>query len=426
MKKILAFLCCAAVLASCSRSGKPAAGPAGPSPAPTLQPAAAQQEGAEASAPGLSYFPSRARVLMKSDAEPVLTEWQSLGLALPAARNEVLYGLLASETALTGDPEGASETARLDPLSRLQVTDAGEWTKSEAGFSRRYRVKAQAAGQDLEGYVDSSSVALVTAESGGIAAGFVERKIAISGGESSYNVLAVAELGAVELLEAGALVFADSFLPTGITLASVTDVNADGALEVVIEADTIVSLHYLGATPLHWEAWLRKKPAGWAPILQYNARFATDEGDSYTSSRRAFDASGAGFLDTVKVTIRHELVTEDKEFANTIQSFYVWDGKGYRKDGAQELPKQGTVTAEEATLRADGGVESAAGETLRKGDLLYVDDRSDAKERVGETVGFWYRAVTKSGAEGWVHAGELALSWIDPLKINREVFRGAP
>jgi hypothetical protein len=58
----------------------------------------------------------------------------------------------------------------------------------------------------------------------------------------------------------------------------------------------------------------------------------------------------------------------------------------------------------------------AAVETLKDGDRVYVFDRSD--------TGLWYHVVSTSEKEGWIQAGRLTLSRIDPLKENRQSFLG--
>jgi hypothetical protein len=381
----------------------------------------------------------------------LFTVWRSLGASLPSAEKTVLHGLLVTGTTVFSDQRRTTVTGRLERLARVEMIESGDWEREDSAFHRSYKIWGEADGAAVEGYVDSSAVALITVEAGDLAAGFLERKIAIAGGESSYNLLVIAEGDSVTLADTSVWVFPDSFHPSGMLRVSIEDANADGATEVVVEAETIVSLQYLGATPLRWEAWLRRGisadsrrrgipadsgrrgiPAdsrrrgggGWAPIFQYTASFATDEGDSYSATRRALDSSGAGFKDTVKVTVEHEQVTDDTEFRNTIVSFYLWNGSAYRKDGAQDLPKQGTARADGAGLSMTPGGEAALVETLRGGDLLYVFDRSDTRERWGETHVFWYRALAKDGIEGWVPASSVELSWIDPLKVNRETWLG--
>jgi len=428
MKRITALLFSLLLLAACSRTGRQASAPASVPPPPRQEtrreplaaPAAAKAE------QGTAYLPSRERVLARGDKEQVITSWQVLGATLPSAKSEVLYGLLVAETAVLAEPQRTTGKARLERLSRVEVLDTGEWERDDSTFRRSYTVKGESGGAPLEGSVDSSAVALITTEAGELAAGFLERKIAIAGGESAYNVLAIAEGKSVTLADTSAWIFPDSFHPSGVLRAALEDVNSDGAAELVLEAETIVSLHYLGATPLRWEAWLRRTAGGWAPIFQYSSSFATDEGDSYTATQRGLDSRGSGFVDTVKVTMEHEQVTEEAEFRNTIISFFVWNGSVYRKDGAQELPRQGTVTAEEAALSEGAGPHREVVETLRRGELLYVFDRSDERETLGETAGFWYHVLTKGGVEGWVHGANVELSWIDPLKVNREVWLGKP
>ncbi len=56
--------------------------------------------------------------------------------------------------------------------------------------------------------------------------------------------------------------------------------NRDGGSELVLEAETIVSLRYPGATPLRWVAWFQPAVGFRKPILLYNKSFATDEGTS--------------------------------------------------------------------------------------------------------------------------------------------------
>ena len=63
-------------------------------------------------------------------------------------------------------------------------------------------------------------------------------------------------------------------------------------------------------------------------------------------------------------------------------------------------------------------------DTLHAGDMLYIFDRSDSRQSREEASSWWYRVVTKSGAEGWIDGGSVELSWIDPLKVNREAFLG--
>ena len=75
----------------------------------------------------------------------------------------------------------------------------------------------------------------------------MERKIDIAGGESQYNLLAISSKGAVTLIDTSALVFPDAFHPSGAVRLSIEDVNSDGTLKVVLEADTIVSLQFLGS-----------------------------------------------------------------------------------------------------------------------------------------------------------------------------------
>jgi hypothetical protein len=131
-------------------------------------------------------------------------------------------------------------------------------------------------------------------------------------------------------------------------------------------------------------------------------------------------------LDTVKVTTDYLLVSRQGEFRNTLTSFFRWNGSEYRRAAAEDLPRQGTLTAVQAPVLRDPSAESGTVDTLQAGDMLYIFDRSDTPQSREQTTSWWYRAVTKSGAEGWIDAGSVELSWIDPLKVNRETFVGQP
>ena len=56
--------------------------------------------------------------------------------------------------------------------------------------------------------------------------------------------------------------------------------------------------------------------------------------------------------------------------------------------------------------------------------FLFVFDRSDTRQSPDDPGSWWHKAVTKSGPEGWISGTSIELSWIDPLKVNREVFLG--
>jgi hypothetical protein len=66
-------------------------------------------------------------------------------------------------------------------------------------------------------------------------------------------------------------------------------------------------------------------------------------------------------------------------------------------------------------------MESGIVAALPPGSLVYVFDRSDGSP-------LWYRAVSREGAQGaegamgWIPGADVQLSWIDPLKVNREAF----
>jgi len=419
---------CIALITGCTRTRKDG----GSRPAET--PAVAQdiEKPTEAGVPGdaagdaplatadsaaILYIPSRERALARGDTDEIVTSWLPLGATFESARGLILHGLLMSEASL-------GETT-LPALSRVAVKGASEWEKQLGAYRRNYAVQSLD-DSSVEGTVDSSTCVLIIAESGGVSVGFVERKIDIAGGESQYNVLAIVSedaalrAGTVTLADTSAWVFPDIFRPSGVLAASIGDLNGDGAAEIMVTAETIVSLNYLGATPLAWECWLAPRagaaqPDGWAPIFLFNQAFATDDGASYAATRRLIDFNGDGVMDTVKVTTEIEESGGERTFANTIVSFFVWNGTRYEKQAAQELPRQGTVISDSAMLFADTSMEAGTVAALPRGALLYVFDRSDVSP-------VWYRAVSREGVEAWIPGADIQLSWIDPLKVNREAF----
>lgn len=366
------------------------------------------------------FVPSRDRVLAAGDTEPAATSWLPMGLSFESAKPVILYGLVLADAPLLDDARKATGSVVPD-RSRVIVGSATPWEKEGRGYRRLYRVRMGQKGR--EGFLDSSAVALVLAESGSLAAGIVERKIDIAGGESQYNVLALSDKGAVTLIDTSSLVFPDAFHPSGAVRLSIEDVNSEGAPKVVLEADTIVSLQFLGASPLRWRAWLQDRQAGWAVIFRFNESYGTDQGNSSRASSRAFSSSGSGFLDTIKVTTDIVETAAQGEFRTTTESFYKWDGSVYREDGAQSLPQLGTVIAG-AELRTGPAPRDRPVESLHDGDQLYIFDRSDAPQSMAGEQGFWYHALSRTGKDGWIHAGTLKLSKIDPLKENQESFLG--
>jgi hypothetical protein len=430
MKLLLLLSSLAIALAACSRSEKQPSG-AQPAVAPPAVPGSSAQEtapsaGAQPPAEGgVTYLPSIDRVLTRGDMEPAETSWVSLGMSFPTLLPDIHYGLLLSETPLLNAAQ-APVASPLPAGAHVEVLEIGDWRKAPDGFRNTYRVRSRSDTGSIEGWVDSAAVVLITAEAEGISAGVLLRKIAIGRGDSEFALLAIVADSRVILVDTSVFVFPAAFHPSGVREISITDANADGLPELVMEAETIVSLQYLGASPLRWVAWLRPRSGTWAPILLYNERFGTDEGYSYTASSRAFDSSGRGTLDTVKVTTDYLLVSGQGEFRTAITSFFEWNGSEYRTAAAENLPRQGTVTAGQTPVLRDPGAESGTVDTLHAGDTLYVFDRSDTRQSREESSSWWYRVVTKSGTEGWIDGRSVALSWIDPLKINREAFLGQP
>ena len=422
MKTALLVAFVVLVLAACARTGKPVTAAAPPAQVPdtgrsTTSPSTRPLE------ERLLYFPSSDRVLTGGDNTSDDMQWQALGASLPALLGDVLYGLVLADTPLT-DRDGNSIGTMLPETSRVAVLEAGDWAALGQDFHRLYRVSLKADGKTIEGWIDSAAVALMLAESNRLAVGVLPRKIVVGGGESEYSILVIVDGRHATLVDTSVFPFPDSFHPSGVVSVSLQDVNADSLPEILLEAETIVSVRYLGATPVRWKAWLRRREGALIPIFRYNVSFGSDAGYSYTATDRAFDSSGGGMHDMVRVDTDYTLVNGPDEFRTTTVSFFPWDGNEFKKATLQDLPKMGTVIADQAALLAGADSGSATLAALSKGDQLYVFDRSDTRQSRDDPVSWWYEAVTKGGVEGWINGTGIELSWIDPLKLNRSAFLG--
>jgi len=370
----------------------------------------------------VDLVPSRQRVFAQNDSETPVTSWLPLGMSFASTRTSMLYGLLIQDgTALDGTRKPVGRTLRRG--LHIVVRDASAWQPAGSTYRRWYEVSQE--GSTRLDWVDSSSVALITAQSGSLKGGFLERKVSIAGGESEYNVLVLCDGDAVSLIDTSVLVFPDAFHPSGATSVSFEDVNADGTPEAVVQAQTIVSLQFLGASPLSWEAWLREKDGRWGAIFRFNSGYGTDQGNSYTATRRAFSSTGAGFLDTVKVTTNLMETTAQGVFGATTETFFLWNGTVYKEDQPWGMPQKASVISG-AELKA---FPQSTGETVAKlkgGDELFAFDRGDARAAAGGEDGFWLHATTRAGKDGWIRSGLVKLEKIDPLKVNRQVFLGRP
>ena len=417
------------ILASCSRSAQttaplPRAGqpPEGQTPAASAQPEEAPGPAAPLPADRVTYQPDQDRVLRESDGPSAGMEWKALGMAFPDQLADVHYGLLFSDAPLM-DPSGNRLGHTLPAGSRVTVKDAGPWVDTGTAFRRLFEVRWEPGG--LEGWVDASTLVLVTGEAGSLAAGVVQRKIVAGGGDTEYNLLAIVDAGRVTLIDTSSFPFANEFHPSGVLRAAIMDVNGNGSQEVVIQAETIVSLSYLGASPLRWVAWLRPRDGGWKPILRYSESYGTDAGYSYTTTMRAFDSTGAsGMLNMVRLDTEYVLVSGESVFRAPTVTFYTWSGTTYQKAPLDDLPRHGAVTADQVPLlKAPGSAEAAVG-VLARGEVVFVFDRSDTRQAAQDASSWWYKVVTKSGDLGWISGASVDLSWIDPLVENLPVFLG--
>ncbi len=423
MKTLLLAASFALALLACSRAEKPLPGPppAAVEPAPP-RPIAAPQS-VQAPEQRILYFPSRERVLAASDNSGNDMRWQPLGMLFPALLGKVQFVLLLTDLPLV-DRDGISKGRLISEGSRVTLLGTGDWMPAGADFKRMYQVRVDSTGGPVQGWVDSSAAALMLVETGGLAIGILPRKLVVGGGESEYSLLVIAEGKSVMLVDTSFFPFPDSFHPSGVVQVSLQDVNADSQPEILLEGETIVSLRFLGSTPVRWKAWLHRREGNLVPIFRYNESFGSDTGYSYTATDRLFDSSGGGMRDMVRVDTEYTVVSGPDEFRTTTVSFFPWNGTEFKKAPLEDLPKIGTVTAEKAALLADPDAHSTVTANLSRGDQVYAFDRSDTRLSRDNAASWWYKAVTKSGLQGWINGTALELTWIDALKLNRAAFLG--
>ncbi len=424
MRRALLLSLIPLALAACSRAQQSpsSATPAAQAPEVSSPAAAAPVTPAVPKEERILYYPSRDRALTRGDDSANDMQWKPVGLGFAELAGKILHGLVLSDVQLT-DKDGNPRGAPLAAGSRIAVREAADWVDDGSGFHRLYRVESPDTA--IQGWVGSGAVALILAQDDGLEVGVLPRKIVIGGGESEYSLLVVAEGSRVTVVDTSYFPFPDDFHPSGILSVSFKDVNADARPEIVVEAETILSLRYLGTTPVRWKAWLRRGQDGaLVPVFRYNTSFGSDAGYSYTATDRFFDSSGAGFQDMVRVDTDFTIVSGPEEFTTETVSFYPWNGSQFRHAPLQDLPKLGSITAGRATLRAEPSAESGETTALARGDQVYVLDRSDTRQARDDPSSWWYRVVTKSAAEGWISGTDVELSWIDPLKVNREAFLG--
>jgi hypothetical protein len=423
MKTLLLAASVALALLACSRAEKPLPGPPPAAVAPASSRPIAAPQSVQPTEQRILYFPARGRVLAASDNSGNDMRWQPLGMVFPALLDKVRFVLLLTDAPLV-DRDGISKGRLISEGSRVTLLETGDWMPAGADFKRMYQVRVDTPGGPVKGWVDSSAAALMLVETAGLAIGIQPRKLVVGGGESEYSLLVIAEGKSVMLVDTSFFPFPDSFHPSGVVHVSLEDVNADSQPEILLEGETIVSLRFLGSTPVRWKAWLRRREGNLVPIFRYNVSFGSDTGYSYTATDRLFDSSGKGMRDMVRVDTEYTVVSGPDEFRTTTVSFFPWNGTEFKKASLEDLPKIGTVTAEKAALLADPGAHGSVTATLSRGDQLYAFDRSDTRQSPDDPASWWYKTVTKAGIEGWINGTAVELSWIDPLKMNRAVFLG--
>jgi hypothetical protein len=421
MKKAMLVAAIALTLSACSRSEKPISGSESARGQLSGSATNARFDSSPPTEGRLLYYPARERVLASGDNSSDDMNWQPLGLTFPAMLEQVHEGLTVVDTPLL-DKDGNSKGALIPEASHFTLLAVGQWERWGSDFRRLYKVRIKTVGGFAQGWIDSSAAALILAEANGLSVGIVPRKILLGGGESEYSLLAIADGRDVTLVDTSTFPFPDAFHPSGVVEVTLEDVNADSQPEILLEAETIISLHYLGETPVRWKAWLQRRDGALVPIFQYNVSFGSDAGYSYTATDRAFNSNGGAMRDVVRVDTEYTLVSGEEEFRNRTVSFYPWNGSEFKRAALQDLPKLGTVTAQRASLLADADAQSRVLTTLSKGDQLYVFDRSDRCQSRDDPSSWWFEAVTKSGIEGWISGTVIELLWIDPLKFNRTAF----
>jgi hypothetical protein len=377
--------------------------------------------GAAPAEPGvITYQPGRDRVLQAGQGDDAGLEWAPMGTPVAVLLPRTRYGLVLTPTPLL-DRDGRLAGPVLAPDTKVSVLQAGDWTMEADGFHRRYRVRWDALA--TEGWVEADTLALVTAEAGGVAAGVVPRRILVAGGASEYQLLALRDAAGTWLIDTSTFPFPEGFHPSGIVSLAVNDANGDGTPEVVIEAETIASLRTLGAAPLRWAAWLRPRAGRWTAILMYTVSYATDLGYSSSGVVRSFDMSGAGMQDMVRLDTEYVVTGSTGDFHTSAVTFYPWNGTTYRKDALQDLPQEGTVAVDSLALYDAAAGSLSAAPSLTRGESVFAFDRGDIPEPGSPRV-WWYHVVTRQGTEGWVRGDGVSLAWVDPLKENKAVFLG--
>ncbi len=287
-----------------------------------------------------------------------------------------------------------------------------------------YRVRVDGPGGAATGWVDSSAAALMLVQAGRLAIGLLPRKIVVGGGESEYSLLVVADGKDVSLVDTSVFPFPDSFHPSGVVGVALEDINFDSQPEIMLEAETIVSLHFLGSTPVRWKAWLLRRDGNFHPLFRYNVSFGSDTGYSYTATDRLFDSSGGGRRDMARVDTAYTVTSGADEFHTDTVSFFPWDGMEFKRAPLEDLPKIGTVRTGSADLLAEPEQGSGVKASLPRGSQVYAFDRSDTRLSRKDPASWWYKAVTKSGVEGWINGTFIDLSWVDAMQVNRAAFLG--
>ena len=403
-------------LAGCPRGRSPEPRPETPPPqAPAVEQPAPQPGPAPAPAADLlRYVPSKARALFRGDTQELLMSWMPVGATFETARGQVLHGLLLEPAALAA-PGDAEEV--LSPLSPVSIESATEWAKTGGAYHRNYAVKGGGHGEAVE---PRRGLLLLLPRHGRVrgSVGGVPRA------EDRHLGRGIPVQPARRGIEADRL--AHRYQRVGVSrhLPPLRRARGDRLRHQLPTArwksppPSRPSCRSTSSAPRRWcgsagspsarargrpsSSTTRASPPTRAPPPPPRAALSTRTGTA--CSRRSGSQTSI------------EEAGEEGEFRNTIVSFYLWDGSRYQKQAADELPRQASVAARAGhAVRGREHRERLRGRACAR--LAPVRVRQERRH-----AALVQGRVPKDGQEGWIAAADVELSWIDPLKVNREAF----